>query len=324
VQDLVAPARYQFVFASDERARLDQFLVDQLAASEPTLTRSQLKRLIEAGDVTVNGAPSKTGHKLKPGDVIDVTILPPTEISARPQPMDLTILYEDAHLIVVDKPAGLVVHPAPGHPDGTLVNGLLAHCTDLAGIGGELRPGIVHRLDKDTSGVLVVAKDDATHHALVDRFRAHDLVREYIAVVAPAPRWSRTTFDTLYNRHPVHRKKFSSRVRAGKRAVTHAEVTTRFGDHAAQILCRLETGRTHQIRVHCADHGTPVVGDPLYARPPRHPDLAALAAALGRQALHATGLGLDHPITGEPLRFVSEPPPDMAALIRGLRALVSQ
>jgi 23S rRNA pseudouridine1911/1915/1917 synthase len=249
-----------------------------------------------------------------------VTRRPPAPTENLPQAMALDVLYEDAHLIVIDKPAGLVVHPAPGHPDQTLVNALLAHCGDLSGVGGELRPGIVHRLDKDTSGILVATKDDATHQALAARFLAHDLVREYLAVVAPAPVAATGRFETLYGRHPVHRKKFSSKVSRGKRAVTNWTVVERFAG-AALVRCRLQTGRTHQIRVHFADAGSPVLGDPLYGKRPRDPRLAELAAQLGRQALHAARLEFEHPITGAPLRFAREPPADMQAMLAGLRAL---
>lgn len=303
--------------AGDDRPRLDHFLAGQGLE----LSRSQLKRAIEAGDVLVNGAPAKAGAKLRAGDEVDVVLRPPEPARAEAQDIPLQVLYEDEHLIVLDKPAGLVVHPAPGHADGTLVNALLAHCTDLSGIGGELRPGIVHRLDKDTSGVMVATKSDAAHVALVDRFKSKDLQREYRAVVAPPPRAGKGTFDTLHGRHPTHRKKFSSKVARGKRAVTHWRVVERFGDLAALVACTLETGRTHQIRVHFADAGSPVLGDPLYARRPRDPRLAELAEQLGRQALHAGILGFPHPVTGAPLRFESELPEDMQALVAALRAM---
>ncbi|HET6613127.1 MAG TPA: RluA family pseudouridine synthase [Kofleriaceae bacterium] len=300
-----------------ERPRLDVYL----AGAGLGLSRTQVKRAIESGLVRVGGEVVEPRRPVRAGDVIDVILVAPVEASAVPQAMPLSILFEDAHLIVVDKPAGLVVHPAPGHPDGTLVNALLAHCGDLSGIGGVLRPGIVHRLDKDTSGILVAAKSDAAHQGLAAMFEKKDLVREYIAVVAPAPARGAMTFDTLYGRHPKNRKKFSSRVARGKRAVTHVRVSERFGDVAAQVVCRLETGRTHQIRVHLADAGHPVVGDPVYARKARNPALAAAATALGRQALHAARLDFRHPITGEPLAFSVPPPPDMEALLGALRAL---
>jgi 23S rRNA pseudouridine1911/1915/1917 synthase len=242
-----------------ERPRLDAFVT----AHDAALTRAQVQRLIEEGDVTVNGAPpSKSGQKLRPGDRIVVTIRPPVPIELVPEPMALVVLHEDSHLVVIDKPAGLVVHPAPGHTTGTLVHGLLAHVEDLAGIGGELRPGIVHRLDKDTSGVMVVAKDEPTQQTLSAAFKAKtDVLREYVAICAPSPQAARGTIRTYYDRHPVDRKRFSSRVERGKTAITHWEVAERLGHGAALVRCRLETGRTHQIRVHMSDSGWPLVGD---------------------------------------------------------------
>ncbi len=279
-----------------------------------------MRRLIDRGLVEVNHEVVKAGTRLRAGDEVDVRIPPPAPARAEPQPMELVVLHEDSHLIVIDKPPGLVVHPAPGHPDRTLVNALLARCADLAGVGGELRPGIVHRLDKGTSGVMVATKDDATHAALAARFKDKSLRREYLAVVAPPPREQVGTFSTLYGRHPVHRKRFSSRVARGKSAVTHYRVERRFGDLAALVRCRLETGRTHQIRVHFADAGSPVLGDPTYGRR-RHDSalLAELADRLGRQALHAAVLEFEHPHTGELLRFETTPPPDMQAVIDELR-----
>jgi 23S rRNA pseudouridine1911/1915/1917 synthase len=278
-----------------------------------------VRRLIDDGLVEVNGRAVKAGARLRAGDRIDVRIPPPAPARAEPQEMELVVLHEDRHLIVIDKPAGLVVHPAPGHPDRTLVNALLARCPDLAGVGGELRPGIVHRLDKGTSGVMVATKDDATHTALAARFKDRSLRREYLAVVAPPPRDLEGTFDTLYGRHPVHRKRFSSRVARGKRAVTHYRVEERFGDVAALVRCRLETGRTHQIRVHFADAGSPILGDATYGRRPGAPLLAMLSGLLGRQALHAAVLEFEHPLTGARLRFETAPPADMAAVIAELR-----
>jgi 23S rRNA pseudouridine1911/1915/1917 synthase len=264
---------------------------------------------------------TKAGTRLRQGDQVAVSIAPPAPARAEAQAMDLAVLYEDRHLIVIDKPAGLVVHPAPGHPDRTLVNALLAHCTDLSGVGGELRPGIVHRLDKDTSGVLVASKDDATHTALSALFKSKTARREYLAVVAPPLRDAAGTFDTLYGRHPVHRMKFSAKVERGKRAITHYQVEERFGALAQLVRCRLETGRTHQIRVHLADAGHPILGDATYGRRPALPALAELAAALGRQALHAAVLGFDHPATGQRLEFETPPPPDMQRFIDELRRL---
>jgi 23S rRNA pseudouridine1911/1915/1917 synthase len=283
------------------------------------MTRSQLRRLIDQGDVRVNGEAAKAGARLRGGDAIVVVIAPPVPARAQAQDIDLAVLFEDDHLIVVDKPAGLVVHPSPGHPDGTLVNALLARASGLSGVGGELRPGIVHRLDRGTSGVMVATKDDATHVALAALFKAKTLRREYLALLAPAPPKIQGSFDTLYGRHPVHRKRFSSKVEHGKRAVTHYWVEERMAVGAALVRCRLETGRTHQIRVHFADGGHPVVGDPLYGRKSGVARVDEVGAALGRQALHATVLAFDHPATGEPLSFETPPPPDMQAAIAALR-----
>jgi len=280
-----------------------------------------VRRLIDEGEVRVNGEVVKAGTRLRHGDLVEVTIAPPRPARAEPQAMELAVLHEDADIIVIDKPAGLVVHPAPGHPDRTLVNALLARCPDLQGVGGELRPGIVHRLDKDTSGVMVASKNDAAHARLAAHFKSKVARREYLAVVAPPMGRREGTFSTLYGRHPVHRKRFSSKVARGKPAVTHWEVEERFAGAADLVRCRLETGRTHQIRVHCADAGHPLLGDRTYGRRPAQPRLVELAAALGRQALHAAVLELEHPRTGERLRFEAPLPADLDALLVGLREL---
>ncbi len=305
------------MFDEGERARLDHFLDGEDALP---ISRSQLKRLCDDGRVTVNGTAVRAGHKLLAGDRIEVELPPPEPSEVVPEPMELVILYEDPDLIVIDKPAGLVVHPAAGHASGTLVNGLLHHCKDLSGIGGELRPGIVHRLDKDTSGVLVVAKSAPAHVALAQAFADKTLEREYVAVVAPPLRAPRGSFNTWFGRHPKDRKKFSSTVKGGKRAVTHYEVEERFGRLAEKVKVRLETGRTHQIRVHFADAGHAVVGDPLYGRTLPEP-LREWAKELGRQALHARLLAFTHPISGKELSFTAEPPEDFALLLERLRTL---
>ncbi len=307
-----------YVVPDDEadRPRLDAFVV----ARDSTLTRAQVQRLIDDGDVAVNGAPpSKAGQKLRPGDTVTVTLRPPVPVELVPEAMPLVVLFEDPHLVVLDKPAGLVVHPAPGHPTGTLVHGLLAHVEDLGGIGGELRPGIVHRLDKDTSGVMVVAKDEPTQQTLSAAFKAKtDVLREYLAICSPSPTAARGTIRTLYDRHPVDRKRFSSKVERGKPAITHWEVVERLGHGAALVRCRLETGRTHQIRVHLSDSGWPLVGDQIYGR--RYAgELAVIARDFGRQALHAARLELQHPATGERLRFETAPPEDFRGLLDTLR-----
>jgi len=279
-----------------------------------------VRRLIDEGEVRVNGEVVKAGTRLRAGDQVLVALAPPRPARAEPQAMELVVLHEDADIIVIDKPAGLVVHPAPGHPDRTLVNALLARCPDLRGVGGELRPGIVHRLDKDTTGVMVATKHDAAHARLAAHFKAKVARREYLAVVAPPMESRQGSFSTLYGRHPVHRKRFSSKVARGKSAVTHYRVEERFAGLADLVRCRLETGRTHQIRVHFADAGHPLLGDRTYGRRPASPRLAERAAALGRQALHAAVLELEQPMTGERLTFEAPLPPDLAALVADLRA----
>ncbi len=296
--------------------RLDQFLAHQV----PGVSRSQLARQIGQAAVTVNGAAGTPSRKLKTGDLVVYDPPPVVAVEIEAQSMPLKVVHEDRWLVVIDKPAGLVVHPAPGHEAGTLVNALLAHCQDLRGIGGELRPGIVHRIDKDTSGLLVVAKDDATMNALAAEFKAHTIERVYEALAAGTPPAASGRIDTFYGRDPHDRKKFSSRVRAGKRAVTNWAVAERFPG-AARIEARLETGRTHQVRVHLAALGCPLLGDKTYGRPPRDPKVRAIAEALGRQALHARVLGFVHPATGKKLSFESQPPPDMQAALAALRAL---
>ena len=295
--------------------RLDLFLAEQIGS----VSRSQLARQIGQAAVTVNGEAGVPSRKLRVGDVVswDPPAVVATEIAAEALP--LTIVHEDRWLVVIDKPAGLVVHPAPGHEAGTLVNALLAHCQDLRGIGGELRPGIVHRIDKDTSGLLVVAKDDQTMNALGAAFKAHSIERVYDALVVGKPPGADGRIDTLYGRDPRERKKFSSRVRTGKRAVTNWRVVERFAG-AARIEARLETGRTHQVRVHLAALGCALLGDRTYGHPPRDLGLRAIGETLGRQALHARLLGFVHPATAERLTFTSELPPDLQTALAALRA----
>jgi 23S rRNA pseudouridine1911/1915/1917 synthase len=302
------------VDASGDGVRLDQYLTTR----ELPHTRSQLKRLIEEGHVLVAGASAKPSRKLRTGEVVDVAPPAPVATELVAEDLPLTILFEDAHLIAIDKPAGLVVHPAAGHASGTLVNALMHHVDDLAGIGGELRPGIVHRLDRDTTGVMIVAKDDPTHSALAAKFKDKDLLRLYRAIVAPAPPDARGTIATMYGRHPRDRKKFTART-GSKRAVTHYRVLERLADGAALVECQLETGRTHQIRVHMSEAGWPLLGDQLYGKTPATPRLRQLAAQLGRQALHAGVLALVHPITGAKLDLTSPLPPDFQAVLDALR-----
>jgi 23S rRNA pseudouridine1911/1915/1917 synthase len=305
-----------------------------IAALVPALSRAVVQRLIDGGRVTLNARPArKPGQRVKAGDAIEIAVPAPEPLELVPEPIPLSIAFEDAELIVVDKPAGLVVHPAAGHPRGTLVNAILHHCRDLGGIGGALRPGIVHRLDKDTSGVMVVAKTERAHAGLTAAFAARSLgatrgapggaaaggiLREYLGITAPPPPAPAGTLRTFHNRHPTDRKRFSSRVVWGRSAITHWELVEALAAPAALVRFRLETGRTHQIRVHAADHGWPLLGDPLYGKSPR--DLRALAERLGRQALHAALLAFDHPVTGERLRFESPLPADLQAALAGLRA----
>ncbi|MGN6111272.1 MAG: RluA family pseudouridine synthase [Kofleriaceae bacterium] len=312
--------RYQLAIAPEQAGeRIDAVL----AACVPELSRSGAQRLIEDGHVSLWGQPvRKAGQRLRAGDAVEVVVPAPVPLELVPEAIPLAIAYEDAELIVIDKPSGLVVHPAAGHPRGTLVNALLHHVRDLGGIGGALRPGIVHRLDKDTSGLMVVAKTARAHAALTAAFAAKSrgepggISREYLGIAAPPPPAAGGTLATLHNRHPTDRKRFSSRVSSGKPAITHWTLVEQLAA-AALIRFRLETGRTHQIRVHAADHGWPLLGDPLYGRTPR--PLAAIAGALGRQALHAARLELVHPVTGERLRFESKLPDDLERVLAALR-----
>ncbi|HEX9873690.1 MAG TPA: RluA family pseudouridine synthase [Deferrimonas sp.] len=309
---------YRFIFdIGRPPERLDRFLVEVL----PDLTRSQLKKLVDEGRVEIAGIPVKAGARLKGGEVLTVVVPPVASASALPQQIPLSILYEDRHLIVVDKPAGMVVHPAPGHQEGTLVNALLFHCQDLSGIGGELRPGIVHRLDRETSGVMVATKDDATHNHLAAQFHAHSITRRYVALVHGQLPQETGLVDKPIGRHPTDRKKMSSKGRAGRRAVTHWRVLRRFDqDRMTLVELSLETGRTHQIRVHFSEMNHPIVGDPTYGNTGRSAALADTRLrqsirALGRQALHARILGFVHPASGEYLEFESPLPPDMQEII---------
>jgi 23S rRNA pseudouridine1911/1915/1917 synthase len=311
----VATRRF-VVDATQAGRRLDRVLADCVGH----VSRTQLSRHIAEGAVTLNGAAASPSQKVRPGDVVVWKPPPTREVELVAQDIPLRVLFEDAHLVVIDKPPGLVVHPAAGHEDGTLVNALLAHCQDLRGIGGELRPGIVHRIDKDTSGLLVVAKDDATMNALGADFKVHHIKRVYEALVVGRPVHPAGTIDTLHGRDPRDRKKFSIRVRTGKRAVTHWRVVEELGK-AARLEAELETGRTHQVRLHLAAMGYPLLGDATYGRPPRDEDLRAIGQRLGRQALHARVLGFRHPASGEWMQFESPPPPDFLAALAALREL---
>jgi 23S rRNA pseudouridine1911/1915/1917 synthase len=310
--------------AEDAVGRLDRALTDRL----PDLSRARLQALMAEGRVSRDGAVITDASGRALAGLYRIEIPPPSPADPLPEAIALTVLYEDEHLIVVDKPAGMAAHPAPGSERGTLVGALLHHCgASLSGIGGVARPGIVHRLDKDTSGVMVAAKSDAAHRGLSALFEAHDIDRMYLALTRGAPRERAGTVRTRIGRSIRDRKKMAVLARGGREAITHYEVQRRFGPAerplAARIACRLETGRTHQIRVHLAHLGAPCLGDPLYgAGSPAPAVRAAMAkAGLARQALHAAVLGFVHPITGERLRFETAPPPDLAALETGLSAL---
>jgi 23S rRNA pseudouridine1911/1915/1917 synthase len=285
------------VTAEHIAVRLDRFLDDCL----PELTRSQIKRLIDEGSVTLDGISSKAGIKLRGGEKVCVVLPEPVAASAQAEDIPLQVLYEDSALIVVNKPAHFVVHPAPGHYNGTLVNALLYHCKDLSGVGGELRPGIVHRLDKDTSGVMVATKDDRTHQHLAKQFKAHTIQRRYRALVHGNVTGPKGTVDQPIGRHPVQRKKMSTAARISRHAVTHWQVVRRYEeDRLTLVDLLLETGRTHQIRVHLAGINCPIVGDPLYggancAKAMNDVALRQMLSRLDRQFLHAWQLGFDHP-----------------------------
>ncbi len=336
-------------------ARLDRFLASTLSAMEQGPSRSELQRWIEHGGVTVDGAVKKASEKLREGAKITVEPEPPPPTEAIAQEgIDFEIVYMDDAVLVINKPAGLVVHPARGHASGTLVNGLLARgvfdppdgdddvderpsvttktsrksAPDAVPPSGppdldRARPGIVHRLDKGTSGLMVVARHPRAREHLKAQFQVHSIEREYVAICVGDIREA-VTHATLHGRHPKDRLKFSSKVKTGKRAVTHVRPVERFGSErlATLVSCHLETGRTHQIRVHLADAKTPILGDALYGKPAKHPILREAETALhGHPALHARVLGFVHPMTGEPVRFEAEPPASFQLALTILRAI---
>jgi 23S rRNA pseudouridine1911/1915/1917 synthase len=314
--------------------RLDRFLVRRLAGS----SRSRLQALIRLGHVLRNGAAeSDIGRRIRSGETYVVRLPEPEPAEIEPQAMPLAIVHEDAHLIVIDKPSGLPVHPGPGHADGTLVNALIAHCgTSLSGIGGVKRPGIVHRLDKDTTGLIVVAKSDRAHQGLAEQFAAHGadgrLERRYLAIVWGVPERTRGAIDANLARSQSNRTRIAVvGPESGRRAVTRYEVLATYprgakDPVASLIALTLETGRTHQVRAHLAHIGHPLLGDMTYGSGFKAsarklwPEAQAALAALGRQALHAAGLAFVHPVTGKRLAFGSPLPPDMARLLAALDA----
>jgi len=290
--------------------RLDRWLV----AQRPEQSRARIQKFIDAGYVRVNGTTGRAKTPLRTNDTVELWMPPPEPLPyLLAQPIPLDVLFEDGHLIVLNKPAGLTVHPAPGNKDGTLVNGLLHHCPDLPGIGGEMRPGIVHRLDKDTTGCIVVAKSQEALVKLQVQIQKRIASRDYLAVVHGLPAGDGGTLVGPIGRHPVDRKKYAVVVDGtGREARTHWRLQERLGDYSL-LRFKLDTGRTHQIRVHCAHMGHPIVGDPLYSR------CRKLPIDLPGQALHAAALGLDHPITGERMLFEAPLPPVFEKLLLTLR-----
>jgi 23S rRNA pseudouridine1911/1915/1917 synthase len=307
--------------------RLDVFL----AGACSDLSRSRIQKLIAAEMVLVGGATARPSHVVRAGDQVTLRVPDPRATVLEPEPIPLSVLFEDADMLAIDKPAGLVVHPAPGHPSGTLVNALLHHVKDLPGVGGELRPGIVHRLDRDTSGVLLVAKTDRAHQLLSRQMRKRTLRKEYLALVAGTPRVRKGEIALAIGRDPRDRKKQKAfRTVAGlpggaRQARTIYEIEREWSLLGLTLLrCRLVTGRTHQIRVHLAAAGLPIVGDPLYGRPAyprvRDPALKKTLAGFPRQALHAERIAFHHPATQEVMEIVSPLPPDLAGLFAKIEA----
>lgn len=293
-----------------ERAglRLDKYITE--SAGDPAISRTQVQDWIAGGNVLVNGRPAKANYKVAAGDNVTVSVPEPEVAEIRAEAIPLDIVYEDGDVIVVNKPRGMVVHPAPGHVSGTVVNALMHHCTDLSGINGVLRPGIVHRIDKDTSGLLMAAKNDRAHLSLATQLKEHSVTRKYIALVHDNVQHDRGTIDAPIGRDPQDRKMFTVTSKGGKEAVTHFAVLERFGDYTL-LEMRLETGRTHQIRVHMKYIGHPLAGDPVYGR--------SKTVDLQGQALHAAVLGFVHPASGEYMEFEAPLPDDMQRVLELLR-----
>jgi 23S rRNA pseudouridine1911/1915/1917 synthase len=295
-----------------------------LSQSDAAISRSHVKCVIEEGDVLVNGIIPKVSQRLKEGDVIILTQRPPQEATALPQNIPLDIVYEDAAIIVINKPAGMVTHPAPGNYENTLVNALLFHCHDLSGIGGVLRPGIVHRLDKDTSGLIVVAKSDEAHRHLSAQFEKHEVQKKYLALVWGDTKDKQGEIVKPVGRHTVDRKKMSTNTKRGKEALTFWKVIERYGV-ATLLEVEIKTGRTHQIRVHLSDLRYPIIGDAVYGSAANriqniaNPALKAQIKTFNRQALHAAYLSFVHPLTGKRVEFSADMPRDMADLCAQFR-----
>jgi len=304
----------------DQGTRIDQFL----SKTDLNLSRSQAKSLIEKNHILLNQKPTKPSAHLKTGDIVSGTIPKPEPLSLKPEPLPLTILYEDPSIVVIDKPPGMVVHPAYGNPSGTLVNALLYHCKDLAGINGVLRPGIVHRLDKDTSGVMVVAKDNEAYNQLTKQFKDRTVEKVYWGIAYGKFVREEGLIDSAIGRHPSQRKRMSTRTKKGRMAITRWKVVERL-DGFTLLEIFPQTGRTHQIRVHLSSMGHPLLGDPLYGRKGRpgaihDPVLKECVRRMDRQALHAQRLRFNHPRTGERIQFVSPISQDMREVLEWLRS----
>ena len=316
------PKEIRFIVSSDQSGqRLDLFL----AQTDASFSRSQVKRAVEEGDVLVNGITPKVSQRLKEGDIISYNVKPVKEAVAIAQDIPLNIVYEDDVIIVVNKPAGMVVHPAPGNSQNTLVNALLFHCHDLSGIGGVVRPGIVHRLDKGTSGLIVAAKTDDAHRNLSTQFENHDVHKTYRALVWGDVKGASGEIVLPVGRHATNRKKMSTKSRRGKDALTLWKVRERYGI-ATLLDVEIKTGRTHQIRVHLSERGYPVIGDEVYGiaskiRAIKDLDLKTKLKELSRQALHAAKLSFIHPLKNERVVFTAEMPKDLADLCESLRAI---
>ncbi|GIP25197.1 putative RNA pseudouridine synthase YlyB [Paenibacillus sp. J23TS9] len=290
------------------RDRIDKYITESW---EDEISRSQVQLWITSGHVKVNGHSVKSNYKLAEGDHLEVTVPEPSVVEIVPEDIKLDVAYEDSDVIVVNKPRGMVVHPAPGHSSGTLVNALMYHCKDLSGINGELRPGIVHRIDKDTSGLMMAAKNDKAHASLAAQLKEHTVTRRYVALVHGNVSHDQGTVDAPIGRDPQDRKMFTVSERNSKHAVTHFAVLERFGEYTLLEL-QLETGRTHQIRVHMKFIGHPLVGDPVYGR--------SKGIKMNGQALHAKTLGFVHPSSGEYMEFTAPVPPDIEELLVNLRS----
>ena len=312
------------VTAKDQGKRLDQFLSE----TDLNISRSQAKHLIKNNSILLDHRPAKPSTHLKADDLISITLPEPKPLSLKPEPTPLNILYEDPSIIVVDKPARMVVHPAAGNPSGTLVNALLYHCQDLSGINGVLRPGIVHRLDKDTSGVMVVAKDDEAYHHLIKQFRNRTVEKVYLAIAYGKFNQAEGLIDAAIGRHPKERKRMSTRTKKGRIAITRWKRVENL-DGFSLLEIYPQTGRTHQIRVHLSSMGHPLLGDPLYGRKGRpgsiqDPVLKECVRRMNRQALHAHRLAFDHPRTGERVQFEAPLPQDMQDALEWLRSQINK